>query len=139
MSCDYDFKKYILNNIPSVPNSVLYGYLDELRLKTDSFIREFKRKEESLKELCLKLSNYSDVLKGCLEIPSEYINRYNSIDWNSYYQKDGIWNTCSGRNPYLINRDLQQAAIRGDIDGFIGFLNEMLGNCCISSINELDD
>jgi hypothetical protein len=31
------------------------------------------------------------------------------------------------------------AASNGNEDEFIGYLNELLGNCCISSMNELDD
>jgi hypothetical protein len=38
-----------------------------------------------------------------------------------------------------IKEELKNAAVKNNPDEFIKSLNELLGNCCISSINDLDD
>lgn len=134
MNTKYDFGEYIRNQIPNIPNLVLEEFIiGTLKSKTDVFIRDFKEKEHAVHDLCMELSNYSDVLANLLEFKKETIDRYTSIVWN----KD--LHPCSCRSIYDIKRDLKIAAANGNEDEFIGYLNELLGNCCISSINELYD
>lgn len=134
MNIQYDFGEYIRNQIPNIPRSVLEEFvMGNLKPKTDVFIRDFKEKERTVHDLCIELSNYSDVLDNLLKFKKETVDRYASIVWN----KD--LHPCSCRSIYDIKRDLRTAAANGNEDEFIGYLNEILGNCCISSINELDD
>ena len=134
MNLQYDFGKYIRSQVPNIPESVLEEFIMEtLKPKTDVFIRDFKEKESSVRDLCVGLSNYSDVLTNLLKFKKETIDRYTSIVWN----KDLC--SCSERSLYQIKKDLKRSAASGNEDEFIGYLNEVLGNCCISSINELDD
>ena len=134
MNIQYDFGEYIRNQIPNIPRPVLEEFIMEnLKPKTDVFIRDFKEKERAIHNLCMELSNYSDVLANLLEFKKETIDRYASIVWN----KD--LHPCSCRSIYDIKKDLKMAASNGNEDEFIGYLNELLGNCCISSMNELDD
>lgn len=134
MNLQYDFGEYIRNQVPNIPESVLEEFIMKtLKPKTDTFIRDFKEKESSVHDLCMELSNYSDVLTNFLKFKKETIDRYTSIVWN----KD--LHPCSCRSIYDIKKDLKRAAANGNEDEFIGYLNELLGNCCISSINELDD
>jgi hypothetical protein len=134
MNTRYDFSEYIKNQIPNIPELVLEEFIMRtLKPKTDVFIRDFKEKERSVHNVCMELSNYSDVLANLLEFKKETIDRYASIVWN----KD--LHPCSRRSIYDIKKDLKMAASNGNEDEFIGYLNELLGNCCISSMNELDD
>lgn len=134
MSSQYDFGKYIKNQIPNIPEIVLEEFIVKiLKPKTDIFIREFKEKENSVRDICSELSNYSDVLNNLIKFKKETIDRYKSIVW------DEDLKPCSERSLYQIKKDLKRSAASGNEDEFIGYLNEVLGNCCISSINELDD
>ena len=134
MNTKYDFGEYIRNQIPNIPELVLEEFIiGTLKSKTDVFIRDFKEKEHTAHDLCMELSNYSDVLVNLLEFKKETIDRYASIVWN----KD--LHPCSCRSIYDIKKDLKIAAANGNEDEFIRYLNELLGNCCISSINELYD
>ena len=129
----YDFGEYIRSQIPSIPEPILHEFITEtLKPKTDVFIRDFIEKEHTVHGLCIELSNYSDVLTNLLNFKKETVDRYASIVWN----KD--LHPCSRRSIYDIKKDLKMAASNGNEDEFIGCLNELLGNCCISSINELD-
>lgn len=123
--------------------------LNDITDKVDLYYNEVKE----VQKYAIKLSNYDKVADFLMNhISKDTLERVKSIDWdnilsnthpvfkgNSLFGKF-VWdNTCSGRNPFEIKMDMERAAVSNDPDNFIKSLNELLGNCCISNINELDD
>ena len=111
---------------------------------------DHKIKVSKAKELALKYSNYNTIVDFLTnDISIETLERLKSIDWkelNSVPKFIGNtsfgkfeWNTCSGRHPLQIKKDLTTAMVNKDVDTFIRCLNELLGNCCINTIYDLDE
>lgn len=75
-------------------------------------------------------------------ISKETLERFMSIDWNSFTKEETPpyrWNTCNGENPEYIKFRLARHSFNDDPDSFIRELNNLLGNCCINNIYDLDN
>lgn len=141
MNSNWDIKEYITNKIPNISDEDLTTILNLVKKNIDNTITEYAKKCDKIKNIALELSNYSEIVSFLVdEISEQQIDRYISINWKDFNKtKDNIWNTCSGRSPYEIKCALKEAACKRDSNSFVGALNELLGNCCITSINDLDD
>lgn len=125
-------KNYIKSEYSEISESVLNTFLLEIKEKIDNFISDEKNKENLFQESALELSSYSQVyefLKS--EISYDDILRYKSIDWENVQP-------CNGQSAWDLRRELKQACKNKDVNSFIGCLNAILGNCCISTDDDLD-
>ena len=111
---------------------------------------DHKIKVSKANELALKYSNYNTIVDFLTnDISIKTLERLESIDWKKFNSVPKFirntsfggykWNTCSGRHPLQIKKDLTMAMINKDVDTFIKCLNELLGNCCINTIDDLDE
>ena len=111
---------------------------------------DHKIKVSKVNKLALEYSNYNAILDFLTnDISIETLERFKSINWKDFdsvpkfvgYTSFGKfeWNTCSGRNPLQIKEDLTTAMVNKDVDTFIKCLNELLGNCCINTMYDLDE
>ena len=105
--------------------------LDAIEEKVKYYIEELSL-DYKLKNLALELSDYNSIYKTLKELPREDVKRILLVDW---FDINTI--TCSGRHLYDIRKDFVSSLTLGDEDRAIGHLNEVLGNCCISSIDDL--
>jgi hypothetical protein len=140
---------YIQYRLPELTFVECNKLTDMLCKDLDSQLKSYSDSLKETKKVALELSEYDDILYFLLNnISEETLNRVKSIDWeklskdSGHYRKDineRIYDTCSGRSPMEIKEELKNAAVKNNPDEFIKSLNELLGNCCISSINDLDD
>lgn len=111
---------------------------------------DHKIKVSKANELALKYSNYNTIVDFLTnDISIKTLERLESIDWKKFNSvpkfirntsfREFEWNTCSGRRPSQIKKDLTMAMVNKDVDTFIKCLNELLGNCCINTIDDLDE
>ena len=111
---------------------------------------DHKIKVSKANELALKYSNYNTIVDFLTnDISIKTLERLESIDWKKFNSVPKFirntsfgefeWNTCSGRRPSQIKKDLTMAMVNTDVDTFIKCLNELLGNCCINTIYDLDE
>lgn len=111
---------------------------------------DHKIKVSKANELALKYSNYNTIVDFLTnDISIKTLERLESIDWKKFNSvpkfirntsfEEFEWNTCSGRRPSQIKKDLTMAMVNKDVDTFIKCLNELLGNCCINTIDDLDE
>lgn len=111
---------------------------------------DHKIKVSKANELALKYSNYNTIVDFLTnDISIKTLERLESIDWKKFNSVPKFirntsfgefeWNTCSGRRPSQIKKDLTMAMVNKDVDTFIKCLNELLGNCCINTIYDLDE
>lgn len=131
------------NDIPKLAQNIL----DDINSK----VINYKLKYEKIDTITRSLSNHDIINEFFMKLSDENLERYKSINWNDLlielpefegHALTGSFkykSTCSGRSPREIRHDMQVAATTNDMDTFIKCLNEILGNCCINSIDDLDD
>lgn len=136
---------YIQYRLPELTFAECNTLTNMLCKDLDSQLKSYSNSLEETRKAAINLSEYSDILYFLLNsISEETLNRVKSINWEKLskdfesYRKN-TYNTCSGRNPMKIKEEMMNAAVKNNPDKFIKLLNELLGNCCISSIDDLDD
>lgn len=136
---------YIQYRLPELTFVECSKLTDMLCKDLDSQLKSYSNSLKETRKAAINLSEYDDILYFLLNsISEETLNRVKSIDWEKLskdfdYNRKNIYNTCSGRSPIKIKEELKNAAVKNNPDEFIKLLNELLGNCCISSIDDLDD
>lgn len=110
-----------------------------IKEKVDFLVQEEFEELKKISNVALNFSNYFELLNFFSNLSEENIERFKSIDWDSFKMVNGKWNTCSGEAPWIIKDRMLHLAEKMDYDRFIGELNSLLGNCCINSIHQLDD
>lgn len=110
-------------------------YLDYYTAVIDGVIDERLRehKMDKIERIALNLSNYQDIIRFILKLPEEEIERCVHLSENWF----NIHNSCSGRSVFRIQEDLKKYANCDNQDLFIGCLNELFGNCCIKTVDDL--
>jgi len=147
----HNISEYIRNNL-NVTFEEATDITNTLFSDLNKKLEEYQKSQEELDKVALELSNYSSIREFLRkEISKDTFERLKSIDWVKLSKSGGhfegnhitgryVWDeTCSGRCPSAIKNDLARAAVSGEADSFIKALNELLGNCCITSVNDLDD
>ena len=140
---------YIQYRLPELTFVECSKLTDMLCKDLDSQLKSYSDSLKETRKAAINLSEYDDILYFLLNsISEETLNRVKSIDWEKLSKDSGhygkgrnerIYDTCSGRSPMKIKEELKNAAVKNNPDEFIKLLNELLGNCCISSIDDLDD
>jgi hypothetical protein len=109
----------------------------EIKTKIVEAISKHNERTEKVNKLAIQLSNYSTTYDFLFnEISSEDLDRLLEIDWGKY--ETGEIKPCSG-NFWEIEDNLKSAVSKKDANSFIKYLNQLIGNCCMTTIYDLDN
>lgn len=123
--------RYRLPEVTYLESTCLTNVLcKDLDLKLKNYYDSLK----DTKKLALELSYYDDIFKFLTDdISEETLNRIKAIDWRKEYDP------CSKKSSTQLKNEIRYACIKKNSDELIKILNENFGNCCIESIDQLDD
>ena len=109
----------------------------EIKTKIVEAISKHNERIEKVNKLVIRLSNYSTIYDFLFnEVSSEDLDRLLEIDWGKY--ETGEIKPCDG-NFQTIENNLKYAISKRDTNSFIKYLNQLIGNCCMTTIYDLDN
>jgi hypothetical protein len=125
---------YIRYRLPEVTYSESTCLTNALCKDLDLKLKNYYDSLKDTKKLAFELSYYDDIFKFLTEgISEETLNRIKAIDWKKEYDP------CSKKSSAQLKNEIRYACIKRNSDELIRILNENFGNCCITSIDQLDD
>lgn len=125
---------YIKYRLPEITYSESTCLTNALCKDLDLKLKNYYDSLKDTKKLALELSDYDDIFKFLThDISKETLDRIKAIDWKKEYDP------CSKKSSARLKNEIKYACTKRNSDELIRILNENFGNCCITSIDQLDD